>query len=105
MRTDLSSVKLTISAKVQLIKGRYAAQLPYQARVQVPREAKIIVEETQQEMDAALWGGYNPITKKCAHQPHKDGGVGQLHLWSRLEAEWASLVTDSIKRNHTRRHG
>ena len=58
-------------------------------------------EETQQEMDAALWGGYNPITKRCAYQPHKDGGVGQLHLWSRLKAEWASLVTDVIKRSHT----
>jgi hypothetical protein len=82
------------SSKVNLIKGMYAARLPYRAAVQVSRKADEELGHTQRVFDTALFGegGHCFASRQTSYQPRWDGGVGHIHVASRMRAEWAHLA-------------
>ena len=79
------------------MKGALAAKIPYKAAVQVATNADAILWRTQQTLNDCVLGGTKgerteAITNELAYQSRKEGGLGHIHLMSRMKAEWASLV-------------
>lgn len=85
-----------VGTRVHIVKGAYAAKIPYQAAIQVPTNAEWEIERTQQEMDKAVFGKWAFISRRTAHQAKEDGGYGHMHLRKRLQAEWANHVAAMI---------
>ena len=81
-----------VGTRVHLVKGAYAAKIPYQAAIQVPKKADWKIEQTQQTLDRAVFGKWAFISRKTAYQPEEDGGYGHVDLKRRLQAEWANHV-------------
>ena len=85
-----------VGTRVHIVKGAYAAKIPYQAAIQVPAKAEWEIERTQQEMDKAVFGKWAFISRRTAHQAKEDGGYGHMNLKKRLQAEWANHVAAMI---------
>ena len=92
--------ELCTTAKVTLVRGAYAARIPYQAGAQIPpeKEAEAIIRDTQQTLDRAVFNGFYFVTRHTARQPREEGGINQIDLRRRLQAEWASLCIDMLNR-------
>lgn len=92
--------ELCTTAKVTLVRGAYAARIPYQAGAQIPpeKEAEAIIRDTQQVLDRAVFDGFYFVTRHTARQPREDGGINQIDLRRRMQAEWASLCIDMLNR-------
>ena len=89
--------EIGITARILLVKGALAAKIPYKAAVQVATHADGILWKTQQVLNDCVLGGTKggrteAITNELAYQSREEGGLGHIHLMSRMKAEWASLV-------------
>ena len=75
------------------------------AKVQVPREADAQIEQTQAVFDRAVFGepgdAFYFVSRDMAYQHPRDGGLGQVHLKSKLRAEWAGLALSLAGREDT----
>ena len=85
------------TARVLVVKGAMAAKLPYKAAVQVSTEANTVLWRTQQVLNECVLGKRGEgrteaITDELSYQSRGNGGLGHIHLSSRMKVEWAVLV-------------
>jgi hypothetical protein len=86
------------TARVTVVKGAYASKLLYQSKIQVPANADQEIEKTQSVFDRALFGEpgnsgtFYFVNRETAYQHPRDGGLGHVHLRSKLRAEWGALA-------------
>ena len=92
--------ELCATARVTLTRGAYASRIPYQAGAQIPPQADAIrlIVATQRTFDQAVFGDFQFMTRLTARQPRRDGGISHIDLRRRLQAEWASLCVDMLRR-------
>jgi ribonuclease HI/GNAT superfamily N-acetyltransferase len=96
--------ELSLTARHRLINGKYAARLPYELKSNVARNADAENAQTQATFDQALWKRLEgkrreqPFSTRQAVQPEAEGGVGHIHVQSRIEAEWADNALALVRR-------
>ena len=104
-RMRLLRRELGATARVNVVRGAYASKALYQAKVQVPKDADAQMEETQGVFDRAVFGepgdAFYFISRNTAYQHPRDGGLGQVHLKSKVRAEWAGLALSLAGREDT----
>ena len=75
----------------------FASKLPYCDGIQVPPEGGAILEKTQKALDEVVFGEHGKawhfIARDAARQERGNGGLDQVDVKARAEAEWASHVT------------
>eukprot|EP00966_Prymnesium_polylepis_P332419 7387920-Prymnesium_polylepis.1 len=91
--------QMSTSARILTIKSAFASKLSYRAKMQAPAKADHIMKSTQQKLDYTLFGKGAYITYDLAHQPREDGGLGQIHMPSKLAAEWGALAIEMHRRD------
>ena len=105
---DMTALKkdLSVPARTALVAGAYASKTLYTTQTQVPKNANAILAEAQRKLDMAVfgrnqevgeWGRYY-MTKELSYQPGLDGGLGHIHLQSKMEAEWGALALSMVAR-------
>ena len=89
--------EMGVSARIKVATVMFASKLPYCDGIQVPRDGETILSATQRALDEVVFGergkAWHFVARETAMQEKGNGGLDQVDVEARAEAEWASHVT------------